>query len=362
MSLDADEGFREAVTRSHTYARSVIACDESGEPIEAVEVSGGSIQVGSGLVRRTASIVIANTVTNMPRSGSLIWWDHPLLVRFIADGLSCDMPLLWPDEPDISIRSATINLGCRDAMRIVSAESRLANQLVLADDYSVGSAIRRLLVLAGATDDDAYFDIHDGGHTFLGGATYESGAYIGAILEQWQVDFGLDLYAMPPAVYTVRPIPDPLTQTPVATWTRGRDVKLLDFRKQYRSRAVNHAIVEGLDPNRRPFRVEVFDQHPDSPVRWGAPGVPDLPLWWRSDGIRSHDQAETVARSLLVANRVEETIDATVPVDPSLDRRDVVTIEETSTDTVGTFALDSFSVPLEPAGHSVTVRRERNLE
>lgn len=359
MTLPANAAFREAVTRSHTYGRQLIVCDAAGESIDEVPILGGSIQIGSGLVRRTATVEIPGSY--VPRPGSLIWWDHPLLVRFWADGESIDMPLLWPDEPEHELGGRTINLGCRDALRIVASDARLGAALELADDSPVAAGFRALLVLAGAPDDDVYFDLHDGGATFLGGATYEVGASIAAILSQWQVDYGLDLYAMPPAVYTLRPIPDPLTQTPVATWALGREVQLLGFRKRWRNRAKNHAIVEGIDVNGQPFRVEVFDTNVDSPVQWGAPGVPDLIVEYRSDSIRSLDQGEAVGRSLLVARAVEEEIDATVPVDPSLDRRDVVQVEETSSDTVGTFALDSFSIPIAPGGTSITVRRERTL-
>ncbi len=69
-----------------------------------------------------------------------------------------------------------------------------------------------------------------------------------------------------------------------------------------------------------------------------------------------------VARSLLVRNRVEEEVEARVPVNPALTRNDVVRIEEADTSTTGTFALDTFPLPMDPGAQTFVVRRERSLD
>jgi len=176
------------------------------------------------------------------------------------------------------------------------------------------------------------------------------------------VDHRLELYAAAPAVYTLRRVADPLTVDPVATFSRDSGMRLVGLRKRWRNRARNHAIVEGSDTDGRPFRVEAFDLNPDSPVRFGATGVGDLVVVWRSDGITTEEQGLAVARSLLVRNRVEEEVEAQVPVNPLLTRNDVVRIEESDTGTSGTFSLDTFGLPLSPGAQSFTVRRERSLD
>lgn len=360
--LRTPAGFRDAVARSHAYARELWVCDAEGAPLERVHILPGSdIQVGPGIVRRVASLLLPAEPRWIPRPDGLVWWTNPFLLRFGADGLWMDQPLLWPDQPEHDLGGRLVRLGCQDALRVVSSESRLARTLTLEAGSSVAEAFRRLLVLAGAPDDPARFDLEDGGAAFSGDHAYEAGALIAQILAQWQVDHRLELFAAPPAVLTLRPVADPLTTEPVATWAIGREVRLLGLRKRWRNLAKNHAIVEGRDLDGNPFRAESFDLNPDSPIRWGRPGVPDLVVTWESDGITTEEQALAVARSLLVRNAIEEEIEADVPIDPSLDRHDVVAIEEPTSDTVGRFALDSFPVPVAPGSHTLVVRRERTL-
>lgn len=362
--------FRDAVRRSHIFAREVWACEADGTRLARlapVKGAGSSITIGSGLVRTSANLTIANSDGSAtPAPGAAIWWDHPLLVRFGAQGEDgtwewFELPLLWPDEPEADLAGRVVRIYARDALRIVSSDSKLAAPLILPAGSALAPAFRRLLVLVGAPDDDEGFDLIDGGASFGEESAYEAGTQVASILSQWQVDHGLDLYAAAPAVFTLRPVPDPLTVEAAATFALGREVQLMGLRKRWRNRAKNHARVEGVDPDGVPFVVEAFDTNPESPVQFGRAGVGDLVIEWTSDSITSRAQAREVAESLLVRNAVEEELDATVPVDPSLTRRDVVRIEEPGTDTIGTFSLEEMQLPLEPGTQTFTVRRERTL-
>lgn len=368
MSLSADDGFRAAVTEGHVYSRQLFLCRSDGTVLQQVPMLATTgLQVGANLVRRSGTLVLANVDdAYWPTVGGLVDFGKAYLLRYgvvTASGLlTCDQPLMYPDMDAASVSGHTVSLPVSDGMRVVGSDAKLGTPLHFVDGLDVATVVRALLVAVGAPTDDSYYDLQDGGEHLVGDHGYEVGALVSSVLSELLVAHALDLWAAAPLVYTLRPIPDPLTATPVATWQLGAQVRLLDLSQQRVSLARNHAIVEGVDPYGQPFVTEVYDRNPLSPVQWGAPGVGDLVVPWKSDSIATPEQARAVGRGLLTRYAVQRTYDVTVPVDPSLDRRDVVRIIDTvhGTDVVG--MLDSFPVPSAPGAQTVTVVEARVID
>jgi hypothetical protein len=363
--LPADAGYSVAVTETHTAFRQAFVLDAAGDVLEELPVDPSSgFQVGGSLVRRSGTLVIPNRDGRYtPSRGGLIDFGRIYLVRYgvrLSDGatLFCDQPWLFPDSDEIDVGGRVVSVPLSDGMRIVSASAQLAQPLSFPDGTPLEDAVRTLLTACGAA---GAFDLDAGGAHFVGDAGYETGTFYADILNQWQVDYALDLWAAPPCVYTLRPIPDPAVTPPVATWRLGSQVRLLGLRVTRQSLARNHAIVDGIDPYGSPFTVEAFDDNPASPVRFGTTGVGDLSTRWKSDGITTPEQAAMVARSLLVTYGVQRTFDAVLPVDASLDRRDTVRIVDPTTGTDSLCMLDSFPLPLAPGSQEIAVTEARLL-
>ena len=192
---------------------------------------GSGARIDTGLVRTTLSALIGNSEGRYnPGPEGLVWWTRPLLARFGIEVSAgswdwVDLPLLWPDEPELDLAERVVRVDARDALRLIASDSRIGTPVVFAAGSRLDAAIRALLVAVGAVDVDASFDLDDGGAAFSAEHTYESGALVGSVIGQLLTDYRLDLYAAPPAVYTMRPLLDPLTTDPVATWALGRDVR-----------------------------------------------------------------------------------------------------------------------------------------
>ncbi len=359
MTLPADDGFSAAVTEGHQYGRRVFLCTAFGRIVEQLPVDpSSSLQVSGNLVRRSGTLVIQNRDGRYtPASGGLIDFGVSFLWRYDvvrADGstLSCDQPLLFPDSDEFDVGGRTVTIPVSDGMRIVGSDAQLSAPVTFTDGTALESVVRDILAACGAPEDDAFFDLDSGGQHLVGDHGYEVGVRWADMLNQLLADYSCDLWAAPPLVYTLRPIPDPLTQPVAATWQLGSQVRLLGLTVRRTTLARNHAIVDGIDPYGQPFTVELFDDNPSSPVRYGRPGVGDLSVYWKSDGITGPDQATRVARSLLVNRGVQRDYEASVPVDPSLDRRDVVRIIEPQTGTDVLAMLDSWTLPLAPGSQT----------
>lgn len=367
MSLPASDGFSAAVTEGHHYARELYVCDLEGKPLEALSIlEETTIEVSSGLVRRSGNLVIPNPAgIYTPASGALIDFGKAYLLRFTVqtlDGdLSCDQPLLFPDSDQFDVLG-NVTIPVSDGMRVISAEASLALPLSFPDGTPLEDIVRAVLVACGAPDDDAYYDLDSEGEHVVGDHGYEVGARPQDILETLLKDHSCDLWCAPPVVYKLRPTPDPLTADPVATWEVGRQVRIIALSVKRQSLARNHAIVEGIDRQGRPFVEEVFDLNPASPVMYGAAGVGDLVVRHKSDGIRDRDQARKVGRTMLTRYSVTRTFTATMPSDPSLDRRDVVRILDPERGTDTQVMLDGFTLPSAPGAQTFTVSDGRALE
>jgi hypothetical protein len=370
MSLKASAGWSAAATEGHTYFRQIYACDLLGNVLASLPVdASASISVTGNLVRRTATLVIPNDAlgTYTPASGALLdMVGRSFLVRFgitLADGttLFCDQPLLFPDSDETDVGGHLITIPVSDGMRVVGAGAQVGAAVNFADGTPLETLVRTALVACGVANVDANFDLQSGGQFLTGVHAYETGSYWQDILNQVLADAACDLWAAAPCVYTLRPIPDPTTATPVATWQMGSQVRMVNFTRRRTSAAKNHAVVNGIDPNGQPVTAEAFDLNPTSPVRYGAPGVGDLVIPYTSDGITTYTQALAKAKSLLTINAMQIAYDAVVPVDPSLDRRDVVRIIDPSTNTDSLAMLDSFPLPLVPGTQAITVNQARSL-
>lgn len=365
MTLPADAGFRAAVTESHTPARELWTV-RNGQRVEELPIdSGTSIQVAGNLVRRSGTVVIPNPDGLYTPGAGIIDFDVAFLLRFgvlTSTGWQwCEQPLLYPDSDESAVGSRQVTIAVSDGMRIVSANAQLSAPLNFPDSSPLEDLVRSALVACGAPDDDAYFDLNAAGAVLSGDYGFEAGARWADILTQALTDYSLDLWAAPPLVYTLRPIPDPLVAPVAATWAIGREVRLLDLKVRRSNLARNHAIVSGVDLFGNPVAAEVFDVNPDSPVQWGKPGVGDLSVTYHSDGISTVDQAVGVGTSLLASRAVQTDLEATVPIDPSLDRRDVVLVDDGSG--IGLrYMLDSFDLPSAPGSQTISVQQARSLE
>lgn len=370
MSLPADAGFSAAVTDGHTAVRGLFGCDATGTIIEALPMDAQTgINVGNGLVRRSGTLVIPNrenryTPGNSDVFDSFACYRLRYMVKRTTGHLVCDQPLLFPDSDTIDLGGHVITIPVSDGMRIVNNDAGLTTPLAFPDGTALEAIVRSLLVACGAPDDDAYFDLQSGGKHVAGIHGYEVGMRAADVLTQLQDDWAVDIWAAPPLVYTMRPVPDASAATPVATWTIGKQIDTVPFLGlaiTRVSRAKNHAIVEGVDRHGQPFTRHVYDLNPDSPVMWNKLGVGDLSVPWKSDGITDPDQADEVGRSLLVNRAWSRTFQALVPHDPSLDRRDVVRIVEPLTGTDTLAMLDEFPVPAAPGSQQITVLDARSL-
>lgn len=362
MSLPADAGYSAAATEGHAYFRELWIGDAGLLLAQAPLDPSSSVQVGNGLVRRVGTLVIPNE-SGLYTPGGLVDFGRFFLLRFgirFPDGsmLTCDQPWLFPDSIEHDVASRTVSIAVSDGMRIVSADATLATPLSFPDGSPLEELVRAVLVACGAADD---FDLDANGAHLNGDHGYEVGAYPAQILDQVQQDYAVDIWAAPPCVYTMRPVPDPTTLTPAATWQLGSGVRLVGLTEKWLSLARNHAIVDGLDQWGNPFTREAFDLNPDSPVRYGAAGVGDLVVRWKSDGITTPEQALDVARSLLVTRGVQRSFDADVPIDASLDRRDVVRIVNPVTGTDSLAMLDSFPLPVAPGSQQISVIEARAI-
>jgi hypothetical protein len=368
MTLAADPGFSDAVTSGHRYGRQLFLCDGStGAIIEQLPMDPNSaLSVSGNLVRRSGTVVVPNLAGRYtPRSAGLIDFDKAYLLRYgivtATAVLSCDQPLLYPDSDELDLGGRTVTVPVSDGMRIVGTQAVLTAPLSFVDGTSLDPVILAVLQAVGAPTSDAYYDFDDGGEHLVGDHGYEVGTSVDSILAELLTVHSLDLWAAPPLVYTLAPIPDASTAAPVATWALGSDVKLVGLRVQRQSLARNHAIIEGVDPYGNAFTTEVFDLNPLSPVMYGAPGIGDLPVHYKSDSIASDTQARQVGRGLLLRRGVQRTYVAQVPIDPSLDRRDVVRIIDPTTGTDTQVMLDSWSLPAAPGTQEITVIEQRTL-
>lgn len=363
------EAFRIAVTESHTYARQLFVCDPYGTIIEQIPLDpGSSIENSANLVRRSGTLVIPNRDGRYTPGAGVIEFGRSFLLRYVVvqtDGphLGWNLPLLYASTDEIDSGDRRVTIPVSDGMRIIGSDASLSRPVSYADGTPLEDVIRAILVANGAPDEDRYFDLRTNGALLVGDHGYEIGVLWSEILNQLLVDYSLDLWSAYPVVYTLRPIPDPTDPTlPIAaTWRLGSQVRLLGLRVKRTSLARNHAVVDGLDPYGRPFTIELFDENPASPVQYGKPGVGDLSVYWKSDGITSPEQAKTVARSLLVDRAPSRDFDASVPLDPSLERRDLVRIvhDEWGIDAIA--MLDEFPLPVAPGAQTFSVREARSL-
>lgn len=363
MTLPADHGFREAATTSHIFARQLWVCDQDTLlPLSPLPIAvGTSIQVTPNLVRRQGQIVLPNPDGLYSPGAGIVDFGRPYLLRFglqddAGGWLWCDQPLLWPDEDESDVGSRIVTLAVSDGMRIVSADAQLSNPVLFADGTLLEAVLRFALVACGAPDEARYFDFDAGGAVLTGDHGYEVGTRWADIITQLLTDYSLDLWAGPPLVYSLRPIPDPATAPIVATWAIGSGVQLAGLKRRRLNLARNHATVSGVDLNGNPVQGEVFDLNPESLVQWGRPGVGDLPVMYHSDGIATLDRCLEVGRTLLTSKSVSTALEATVPIDPSLDRRDVVLHEDVR------YMLDSFPLPIEPGVQMISVQEARTLQ
>jgi hypothetical protein len=366
MSLPVSAAFRAAVTESHVYARELWACSSDFARIERLPIDAStSLSVSANLVRRSGTIVLPNADGRYTPGAGVVDFDRPFLLRFgVRVGMSwewCEQPLLWPDQDESDVGARTVTLAVSDGMRIVASDAQLTAPLSFAAGTAIAAMIRAALVARGAPDDDRYFDLDDGGALLPADAGYESGARWADVISQWLTDYSLDLWAAPPLVYTLRPVPVPGTTDPVASWARGTGVRVLGLKARRTNLARNHAIVSGVAADGTPISAEEYDTNPASPVCWGKPGVGDLLVTYQSDGLATVAQCAAVAASLLISRAAQVEIEATVPVDPSLDRRDVVTVDDPEAGVSGRFVLDSFPVPVQPGSQTITVRNDRSL-
>lgn len=367
MTLPASEGFSEAVTEGHNYARQLFLCYPDGTIIQELPVGETtSIDVGAGLVRRSGNIVLPNGGQDYwPTEGGLIDFGRAYLLRFTVqtdDGdLSCDQPLLYPDTDESDVAGDTV-VPVSDGMRIVADDAELAMPLSFLDGAPLEEVVRGLLVACGAPDDDAYYDLQSEGEYVNGLHGYEIGTRVADTLSTLLTDHVCELWAAPPNIYKLRPTPDPLTDDAVATWGVGRDIRMISLNQKRTQAAKNHALVSGVDRTGRPFTVDVKDLNPLSPVMYGKLGVGDLVVKHQSDGIRDPYQAERIGRQLLARYSTIRDFTTMVPGNPAQDFHDVIRIIDTERgiDTQG--LLGTFSLPAAPGAQQYSLREGRALE
>jgi hypothetical protein len=351
---DAGSTYAEVIKGSAVVAIRMSVLDDNLEQtgISAPVATGGEVVVdGSTLIRRTFSLPLA--AIYVPDVDGSVWWGSPIQIEYgvWVDGIPEWVPIFtgYADDAEGSVtHDGEIGmLTGRDRFKLL--DRPLTEPLVIPAGTRVNDGIRLMCEAVGLGTDDALYDLDDDGKTFVADATYEAGVNRLDVMAAWSDDYALAIYAAPDGRTTCRPFVDPSTSTPVASYQRGAEMRLLGFSKRWRDRIRNRAVVIGVGDS-GPIRAELRDLNPASPTYNPTDGtgpLGDRPDFYRSDGITTQEQADAVAAARLpILTAMDEEIEGESVVNPALEYHDVIEVIEESTDTSGNYLLGRFNIPL----------------
>lgn len=218
----------------------------------------------------------------------------------------------------------------------------------IASGTNAGTALRNALqdrwedVALSFTDTTATVNA-----TYLGGDTSDD-PWVD--MQEIAKGIGMNLYFDADGICRLDSIRDYVNATPDAIYEDGEANIITDVTRDINILGSYNAVIvsgEGTGNTSGVFRVEVYDDDPDSPTyRYGGFGV--VPYFYTSSVINSTAQAATTAEAIL--NQIKgasEEIGWSSITDPSLDAGDVVLLVNEGTKVNQLLVLDSITIPLQ---------------
>lgn len=176
--------------------------------------------------------------------------------------------------------------------------------------------------------------------------------------------FGYDLAFSADGIARIQPIPDPVDDDPVETYTDGADAVITSLTRTFDSaRSYNGIVVTSQGTNTdSPVRAIAWDENPNSiTYRYGAFG--EVPFFYESSLITTAGQAATTAAALLrKATGVAEAVSWAQIVNPAHDVLDVVRLKRDAKSLDLVLLIDRLDIPLEPEGVMSAVARTQEVD
>lgn len=336
------------LARGHTVACRAMLLDTDLSPLADLSVLGGQV-IGdwTSPIRRSGDATLADP------DGSLIPYEAAALIQLgrpirFEVGIYIDGYPLWtpvatllPDDPVAETGTWALSIGGRDRLRLAS-ESDLVEPITYWADTRIGDVIRAFAEAAGMGTDDALYDLDDAGKVLGSDATYEADRNRLDVMRQLASDNGLDLSCDALGILTLAPSPDPLTAPVEAVFGRGAGARLLGLRRGWQDQVKNHVVVVG-DGVRS--EAEVTDTA--SPIHKSRIG--DRVYRYQSDGIVYQSQADDAAAAQLrKVALIQETLQLTVPPDPTLGPGSVIEVHDAQeTKASGRYVVSGYTLPLD---------------
>ena len=371
MSWPVSDDYRQAIKRSHRICTRLEVL-RYGSTQDVLKIAGGSVTVDSAQsIRRTMQIPLldraGDLVPGIPSDllhivgNELRAWrgidfgdDRP----GIPDGVAprgCELvPLitgpLYENDADDQGGGIALSLQCYDRARYIADAPWDDHYIPTPGNYYtdvIMAAIRDRLPasLTVSTDNvDFTTELTPAG---LGTGNNSSDDPMTTLI-RWALNIGMDLAFDPLGDPFLRETPDPVNDQPVASYSDQRG-ELFSVRKRLsRETVYNWITVTGESPGGgAPVRAVVKDEDPNSPTYVEAMGPKRFE--YTSELIRSELQALRTATSLLrQKSGISETVSFGANVDGSLDVFDVVELERARMKISARYALEAFSVPLDP--------------
>lgn len=252
--------------------------------------------------------------------------------------------------------------GVDRAMRVERA--RFVNNYVIPEGTNYATAIRNMIdsVVPGLTYNFMTTTrttpklVFGGSGGTGGGSAWENGQHMAKAI-------GAELYFDVNGVCVLAPIPDYSTAPVVWEYQEGPTSLLLYASKGLAREGVfNHVIAQGeSSSNTEPVQAEAMDLDQSSPTyvlgKFGR-----VPMWFRSEKIKTTAQAQDVADGLL---RLHSGLNAQVYfigiVNPAHDAGDVIAIVRERAGITGKFVLEKFNIPLTYSGSMNATVKERRI-
>src|SRR5688572_29974605 len=152
--------------------------------------------------------------------------------------------------------------------------------------------------------------------------------------------------------FVMRPVPDPLTETPVWTINHGSQGVIVQISKVLdRAPVFNAVVADGEQAtDEEPVQGIAYDENPNSPTRWGGP-FGFVPRFFSSSFLRTNEQALAAAQAMLARSvGVPYTIDLGMVPNPALEPLDVVKVLYSDRFKPEVHVLGSMTIPMSAKG------------
>lgn len=345
--------FLAAIVEDHTPVSEVKLFRTDGS-VETIEHMGGSVSVDRGSqTRRTCTVTCAD-VSLIPRTPTDKLAAYGATLRIsrgvqYSDGSRELVPLGVfriddidgdPDEGPVTISGKS--LECIVADDRFTEPYRASGLAVGAIEALIQRSIPGAVVVTGSGVVDAAI----GARTWdVEGNPWEAITEIGAAI-------GCDVYADPDGIFTIAPLPDLLTATPVWSIDAGEGGAYISANRGMSVDGVFNGVLargENTEAGTAPVSDLVVDEDPGSPTYWDGP-FGHRPTFYSSSTLLTESQCTSAATLLLrSAKAPNASADITSLPNPALESGDVIRVAYPD----GMKELHqaaSFSVPLEPGG------------